>query len=181
MDTSKSLSPHHQLEVDSDLKLNRNAAALKEPFSREVRAKMASKQKHLPGNAKHMKSVGSLKKAEFELLGHWAAGTVPIPIPKEEKPIPKKPTTYSKKEAKPKKDKKSSKRKKSEGKEKDDQVEKKVKKTKGKENTNGYKKVSDGKLSELDQVRFQLAQVPIDNINILRFSNTNIFTSAGSK
>ena len=138
------------------MKLNRNAVSMKEPFSREIRSKMASKQKHLPGNAKHMKSVGSLKKSEFELLGHWAAGTIPLPVVKDEKPA-FKPKSSAKKESKQKKEKKQ-KRKKTE-KEKDEPVEKKAKKSKGKKTDNGYKKVSDGKLSELDLVREQLAQV----------------------
>ena len=160
VDTSKGLSPQHQLDCDSDLKLNRNAVAMKEPFSREIRSKMAAKQKHLVGHAKHMKSVGSLKKAEFELLGHYAAGTIPVPVPvKEEKPTFKNKTP--KKEAKKAKKEKKPKRKKSDSKETEDQVEKKVKKQpKGNQITNGYKKVTDGKLNELDHVRNQIAQVP---------------------
>ena len=159
VDLSKCLSPQHQMDFDCELKLNLAQASLKEPFSRDLRYKMSLKQKHLTGNAKHLK-IGSLKKAEFELLGHWAAGTIPTPAPTlQERPPPKKPEKTVAPKGEKSKEKK--KRKKDKKVDKNEPVEKKGKKEKGNSQppSNGYKKITDGKVRELDEVRNAIAQV----------------------
>ena len=88
--SSMLLGIEHQRKFDCLMARHDDCAVMKEPFDREVRAKMTSLQKQTLEGLDKYQALGALSKKNNDLLTMYASNKIPAPKPRSDRPNDRK-------------------------------------------------------------------------------------------